>query len=302
MKTVYHKIFKIDADQNDSLIEEISNNSELYKPLSVSFGQYKPESKGREIVSIRSYTPEHDQLRYPFDLSSFGKNAEWNNKSKKFPYTQQFAINLCKKLEGTGIGKVMYARMPPGETINWHTDFYPLYSSFARVHIPLISKKGGSTFYTEYGDFVMDENYVYIYDTQPAHTTKNNSDADRTHLIIDILLNRDLYFPPVKFLVEKVNNVSVEQANTVLDSAKFKEIISKLATLIFYINVHTDGTATLLWNSVGSRTKFFEYFNLQLSDNANSCLEEISWDKSYDFVRKDNLKSGNCYIMRNDFK
>jgi hypothetical protein len=302
MNTVYHKIFSITPEQQQLLIAEISSNQDLYKPLTVSFGQYAPRSSLREIVSIRSFTSAHDQLKYPFDIPSFAENAQWNERSKKFPHTKEFAEQLCQKLGGLGIGKVMYARIPPGETINWHTDFYPLYSGFARVHIPLISAAGASTFYTEHGDFVMEENSVYIYDTKPAHTTKNNSDQDRTHLIVDVLVEREKYFPPVTFLIEEIKNVCADSADSKLNSAEFKETFANLATLLFYVNVHCDGTATLLWNSRGSRAKFFEHFDLTFGTQEPSNLAEIPWDCSYGFVKNDMGMPGKCYVLRNDFK
>jgi len=301
---IYHKLFKLTIDEKKELISEISSNENLYSPIKTAFGQYNAtkSSSSREIISLRSLKESHHKLQYPFQISEFTGNSEWDKRAENFPYTEKFANEICKKLGGTDLGKVMYARIQPGGTINWHTDSFPLYSGYARVHIPLISSPGASSFYTEDGNFVMEEGHVCTYDTKVMHTTVNESSDTRTHLIIDVLVDRDRFFAPAEFCIERIENISTDLANEYFQSKYFEDALSKFVTILFYANIHEDNTATILWNSKRSRDKFFEKFNLQLGPNTQSTLENINWKDSYQFVRDDCLKPGTCHIIRNDFK
>jgi hypothetical protein len=302
MTNACHKLYKISDQEHSNLLDEIKANDEYFNPIKKAFGDYTASSTDREILVLRTFNKDHENTKFPFDIQSFSKNAFWLPIHEKFPFTKKISNDICSKLNGIGIGKVMYAKLIPNGTVNWHTDSYPLYSGFARIHIPLLSEYKASSFYTECGDFIMEEKYVYALDTKPYHTIKNNSQEIRIHLIIDVMLDRSIYFDPVLFLLEKVENVSKSTLINCLNSSNFNETFKKLATLLFYFNIHDDNTAILLWNSYGSRMKFFEYCNIDFGENAESVFENIEWEKTYNFVTDDMLKPGYCHTIRKDYK
>ena len=207
--------------------------------------------------------------------------------------------DLAKKYSAIEIGKVMYAKIPPGGTINFHTDSFPLYSGFIRAHIPIISEANGSDFYTEYGDFKMYQGGLFFYDTKPMHTTKNNSRAFRTHLIIDLLVeNRTDYFEDPYFYYEKVK--TNDHIRSKLSSDEFQEIQSKLGTLVFVLCHDKKSDETFfLWNSKGSKEYYLEQFKLY--DELDVITSgEVHWKESYSMVRSE-IEGKNPIILRKDY-
>lgn len=287
MNKFYKIICDISEEERELLKYEMMLNEKLFEPIKMSFGHFKPSTTSRKIILLRSFTKEHDEQKFPF--KSFVGSARWENTIEKFPVTKSFCEDLCEQMDGLEIGKVLYAKMPPGGTMNWHTDSYPLYSSFARVHVPIQTKGEGSTFFNENGMFTMKEGFAYAYNTQPCHTALNNSDEDRFHLIVDVL-PKEPEFGDVYFVKE---TCSKENTNF-FSSEVFQDKKKRLGTLLLYANTKQDG-CTLLWNSLKSRAKFLE--DVVWNDGV---LEKIHWKDSYVFVRND-MNLGNVIVKRTDF-
>lgn len=305
---IVHKLFDIDDAVSTSLVKELLSNTENFAPLKVGFGQYTSQSHGREIIVIRGLTAEHEGMRRP-DISVLPTFAsgEWKVIARKFPITQQFIGEIAKHLGATNIGKVMFAKIPPGGTMNYHTDSYPLYSGFGRVHIPLVSTSGASSFYTESGNFTMVQHGVYLYDTYPMHTTVNESNADRIHLIIDVYINRATYFPPVVHYWESVkfDNKDRQDVINIFATDEFAECLKKYGTLLFYVGV-SDSYVSLLFNSAASKDQFYTVFNivdkLKLVSHTEVSFNQLPWRDTYDAVAQQLLaRDLDVILCRRDY-
>lgn len=294
---MYHKEFQAGAKVLAQLRDEVRSNAKLFAPVVTGFGQYPSVSHSREVIVIRTLTDAHHARKRVVSLD-FEKSGVWQNQHLQFPETVKFANSLLSLYDATEIGKVIYAKIPPGGTINYHTDSFPLYSGFIRVHLPIYSERNASDFYSEEGNFSMEEGFVYLYDTKPMHTTKNNSSSDRTHLIVDLLVkDRDTYFKDPEFYYERVMFTSEMKER--IESQEFKSVFSNLGTLLFFLSINEQkGTAFLLWNSKKSRDHFMESFEVykELLESGN-----VHWKDSYKLVEKES-ENTSVNIVRKDYE
>ena len=290
----YVKDMKMCDHIQKELIEEAMSNAKHFGFFKKGFGQYKAMSKTRKIMTFRALTEEHQQRKNITELDFEGSGV-WTDESKKLPKSVAFAESLKKMFGAKEIGKCMYALIKPGGTINYHTDSFPLYSGFLRFHVPLISEAGASEFFSEEGNFSMEQGWLYVYDTKPTHTTKNNSSKDRLHIIIDLLLDREDFFEEPKFYFDFVTDVGF--VKSALSSDEFQHTQSKLSTVLFVV-CETKDNFFFLWNSKKSRDMYFENCVLYKDTSESG---EVFWKDSYQKV-KDVVGENKCFIMRNDYE
>ncbi len=255
----------------EMLQAEYLENQDRLNTMKVSFDGY-PTATRRDVCAIREYKVGITDLRPPFDGHSCIGITEWKPAAVHFPRTKSYSETLADYLMAGEIGKVVLARMWPGEVLNWHTDPYPLYSGFTRCHIPLFGEE--SFFESETGVQEFTVGNLYLMDTKPAHRAYAGGTGPRVNLIIDLLLNRSRYFQEETYQVHRyviddpTADVGRDWFQSLIDQyipedqrAATREWVRKLSTLILHAYQWSDGNRvhrTEVWNTEFSRAKFME--------------------------------------------
>ncbi len=316
---LFYKLLDVGENDQKKIREEVVLGQKFFAPIKAGFGQYASQTKEREIISLRNLREAHESRKYPDIFPAKNEEvADWNELIGYFPFTREFVSKLLIFFAARYLGKVMFAKMPPGCMMNWHIDPYPIYSGFSRLHIPLFSEQGASDFYTEQGNFSMQIGSTYLYDTALVHTAKNNSNKDRIHLIVDVLLPRENFFNQVSYFWEEIYlefDQEVNQGSAIekfgLDySAEFLSAQKKYGTLLVFMSISSLFSRKIklafLWCSLVGRDKFFEQCNLHrhfkvASRKFSSTSGICHWEESYAFV-KDRCLDSKVIVCRRDYQ
>lgn len=111
--------------------------------------------------------------------------SRWTSLSAQFPATRAFIEAFAAEQQGKP-GRARFARLPPGKTVLPHMDRGEYYRFRDRYHLVIRSEKG--SLLNAGGESVrMQEGELWWFDNKAVHDACNDSDADRIHLIFDLL-------------------------------------------------------------------------------------------------------------------
>ncbi|MDP4486389.1 aspartyl/asparaginyl beta-hydroxylase domain-containing protein [Pseudoalteromonas piscicida] len=82
------------------------------------------------------------------------------------------------------ISKIMFARLPAGNSISKHYDSDPMFARYHRVHVPL-KTNSLVDFYIEDNTYSLKAGIIYELNNLALHGVLNSSQEDRIHLIFD---------------------------------------------------------------------------------------------------------------------
>lgn len=96
---------------------------------------------------------------------------------------------LMARVQGEILGRVMITKLPTGKAITPHSDVLGLYAnSMRRFHVPLQTGEG-CIFRAGDEIVTMKAGEVWDFNAHAEHEVVNNSNDDRIHLIIDIMVS-----------------------------------------------------------------------------------------------------------------
>ena len=111
--------------------------------------------------------------------------SRWTSLSAEFPATRAFIEAVAAEQQGEP-GRARFARLPPGQRVLPHMDRGMYYRFRDRYHLVIRSEKG--SLLNAGGESVrMQEGELWWFDNKAVHDACNDSDADRIHLIFDLL-------------------------------------------------------------------------------------------------------------------
>lgn len=111
--------------------------------------------------------------------------SRWTSLSNQFPATKAFIDAFAADQQGTP-GRARFARLPPGKTVLPHMDRGEYYRWRDRYHL-VIRSENGSVMNAGGETVRMREGELWWFDNKAVHDACNDSDADRIHLIFDLL-------------------------------------------------------------------------------------------------------------------
>jgi hypothetical protein len=157
--------------------------------------------------------PKSDSALFNFDLESLSWQAPANNLKKNYFEDVNYFIVYSERPQlyqydtGSLIYKLVMAEaiklehyfnarakmctlnlLPTFGKITEHTDPVEFFGSHHRVHLPIVTNKNTSMTIDQH-EFHMEPGYYYEIDNMRPHTAKNEGNASRIHLIIDLLPN-----------------------------------------------------------------------------------------------------------------
>lgn len=114
--------------------------------------------------------------------------SRYTSMSAAFPATVGFLEAFAAEQEGS-LGRARYARLLPGKTVLPHMDRGAYYRDRDRYH--LVVRSAGGSLLRAGGETVrMREGELWWFDNKAVHDARNDSSADRIHLIFDLLPTR----------------------------------------------------------------------------------------------------------------
>jgi hypothetical protein len=111
--------------------------------------------------------------------------SRWTSLSAQFPATVAFIEEFAAQQRGTP-GRARFALLPPGKTVLPHMDRGEYYRLRDRYHL-VIRSEHGSVLNAGDESVRMQEGELWWFDNKAIHDACNDSDADRIHLIFDLL-------------------------------------------------------------------------------------------------------------------
>ena len=186
----FHKLlFPIPSTKK--VLDELTRYSFLWNEHTLRT-QYTSTSH-REVSDI--LLRFHDLKELPIHLwenEVFNGNSFTDYPAMKILRSIRPIMNTIHYLvEGEGFGKAMVTKLPPGGSIDWHTDEGDTAKQYDRFHVVL---QEGGLFFCGDETIIMKNQEVWWFDNQAPHSVDNDSDHDRIHLILDIKLSPDSPF------------------------------------------------------------------------------------------------------------
>lgn len=111
--------------------------------------------------------------------------SRWTSLSARFPATVAFIEEFAAQQRGAP-GRARFALLPPGKTVLPHIDRGEYYRLRDRYHLVIRSAQG-SLLNAGEESVRMHEGELWWFDNKAVHDACNDSDADRIHLIFDLL-------------------------------------------------------------------------------------------------------------------
>lgn len=101
------------------------------------------------------------------------------------PACGYLAVHLIRERQASQVGRVLLAQLKPGGVIDEHIDEGAYAEHFTRYHIPLVSEPGN--WFDCGGETVeMHPGTAWWFNHHLHHSVRNESNAPRTHLIVDL--------------------------------------------------------------------------------------------------------------------
>lgn len=100
------------------------------------------------------------------------------------PEARQIVMQVFAAVGGERLGRVMINRIAPGGRIFPHADTPEHVKYYSRFHVVLQSKPG-VFFRAGHEEAYWEPGAVFWFDNSLEHEIRNNSDADRIHLVMD---------------------------------------------------------------------------------------------------------------------
>lgn len=104
-----------------------------------------------------------------------------------FPDIQELVSNMFDHVKGTKLGRVILAKLPPGQVVHPHADEGPVPEKYTRYHA-IIQAGPGSWFLVGHAAENMTTGQVWIANVLDKHCVVNLDDEARVHLIVDIMV------------------------------------------------------------------------------------------------------------------
>lgn len=101
------------------------------------------------------------------------------------PQVRPIIFDLMRRVEATQLGRVLLTKLAPGKEITPHTDQGAPATFYTRFQIAVQSKPG-CNFYIEDEVVNMKSGDVWMINNNAEHSVKNNSNADRIALVVDL--------------------------------------------------------------------------------------------------------------------
>jgi hypothetical protein len=174
------KIMDIDPDLLGAIKYEVFKNYELFNQFTLR--QDYPGSchsdtksiilrisKGIKPNSTLDTITEHDYM-HELECSNWSDNTD-----KLESISRLFAW----------MGWITIVSLPPGKEITPHPDEGEYCEHYNRFHIPLFTKNSPMRVGNE--TFNMKEGELWTFNNQLVHSTKNDTDQERIHLIFDAI-------------------------------------------------------------------------------------------------------------------
>ena len=111
--------------------------------------------------------------------------SRWTSGSHRLPLFQEFLKQVAAEEDGV-LGRAKIVRLPAGRQVCPHSDRGEYYKVRDRYHFVLKSTHGS---WLKAGDeeVRMQEGELWWFDNKAAHEARNDGQADRIHLIFDLL-------------------------------------------------------------------------------------------------------------------
>ncbi len=108
---------------------------------------------------------------------------------QQFPMLHLSILDLMRHVFGCQLGRVMITKLPPGGKITPHKDEGQAAEEYERFHIVLQGDKGNMFFVEDQAQEML-TGQVWWFDNNKEHWVKNNSNSDRIHVIVDIMVDQ----------------------------------------------------------------------------------------------------------------
>jgi len=166
------------------LKESLERNKHLFDQIPLRRYGESPHKQMTDIWVRHNYLP-------PFlETGDFSKindehDSIWYPAFYEIPEVSDLVFKTMSLVNGERLGAVLITKLPPGGSIEKHTDggWHALY--YDKYYIP-IKNKEGAEFGFEDGIIKPDEGDVWWFNNQTPHWVTNNSNEDRIALIVCI--------------------------------------------------------------------------------------------------------------------
>ena len=133
-------------------------------------------------------------IRYPQvstgDTYVSAQGLKWQPAAKDLPSIRGIILRLMTAVGAYSLGRVIISRLQPGATIDPHVDVgtgYTDQDGIVRYHVCLEGAPG-SLFICGNETVSMLPGEVWWFAADVLHSCRNESNEDRTHLVVDLLL------------------------------------------------------------------------------------------------------------------
>lgn len=161
----------------NSLALQVASNPQLWGQDRIGklWKEHYPDIEIEEIMARYTRTLSRDDLQ-----------CLWEAPADVLTEAKVLAVSLCAAYKADQIGRVMFTRLPPGQSIPLHADTAGAYSNYyTRFHVPIISEPG-VRFYCgdECAEMVPGE--VWFANIRLPHSVVNESASHRVQLLVDL--------------------------------------------------------------------------------------------------------------------
>jgi hypothetical protein len=140
-----------------------------------------PAQRHTNAIPLRGLRRSRIQGRRRRDVHE----SRWTSLSAQFPATVAFIEEFAAEQRGTP-GRARFALLPPGKTVLPHIDRGEYYRLRDRYHL-VIRSEHGSLLNAGGESARLHEGELWWFDNKAVHDACNDSEADRVHLIFDLL-------------------------------------------------------------------------------------------------------------------
>jgi len=174
----------IDVNVIDSLLSEVNDNDDLYDLLVLR--TESSDSPHNEVSDIILRAPELTVDSTPFELWNSIQCVNYRT-FDNFPLVYQHVLDIMRLVDGTQLGRVIITKLKPDGKITPHIDKGDAGDAYTRYHTVLKGKKGNN--FTSGRDTVsMLSGQTWWVNNHITHSVHNDTDDDRIHIIMDILI------------------------------------------------------------------------------------------------------------------
>ena len=179
----FNKVLSGIHEEVEAALVEIEKNKDLwgYLPIRTSF-EGSPHS---EVVDIPLRGPEI-KMDKTLDMLQGEVLCVNYPAMVQFPHIYHLCLNLMSFVRGEMLGRVVITKLPPLGKIAPHIDEGYSANLYDRYHI-VLNADAGNTFIVNGEEQVMEEGEVWWVNNHVLHSVENRGEADRIHIIVDIM-------------------------------------------------------------------------------------------------------------------